>query len=110
MISVIVSYTVRPDFAEENKKNINIFLDDLKNINSTEFQYNVYLKEDGVTFMHQSTYLNDNIQTVVLNVPSFRKFQRIRDENGGLNGSHKVEVLRLIGTSHELLNQDFSNL
>ncbi len=101
MITVIVSYTVKPSFVEENKKNIRHFLQDFKNLNSDEFQYNVYLKEDGVTFLHQSTYLNENIQTIVLNLPSFRRFQMNRDEQG-MSVAHKVEVLTLLGASSDI--------
>lgn len=107
MVSVIVSYTVKPEFAEENQKNIHVFLEDLKNMNSNEFRYDVFLQDDGVTFLHHSTYLNDNIQTIVLNTPSFREFQRIRDEKGGLDGSHKVQVLKLLGSSRDNLHAQF---
>jgi hypothetical protein len=46
------------------------------------------VKEDGVTFVHYSNYINEEVQHEVLNVPSFKEFQRLRDESG-LNGSHK---------------------
>jgi len=34
---------------------------------------------------------------MILNIPSFKEFQRLRDESG-LNDSHKVEILQSIGT------------
>jgi hypothetical protein len=64
-------------------------------IRSTTFEYKVYLKEDGVTFLHYSNYINEEVQHEVLNVPSFKEFQRLRDESG-LNGSHTIEILQSI--------------
>ncbi|MEI7487173.1 MAG: hypothetical protein WCJ72_07135 [Chryseobacterium sp.] len=95
MINVIVSYTVNPDFVLENKVNIQKFLNDFKNLHQETFEYKVYVKEDGVTFVHYSNYINEAVQNEVLNVPSFKEFQRLRDESG-LNGSHKVEILQSI--------------
>ncbi|MDR6923438.1 MULTISPECIES: hypothetical protein [Chryseobacterium] len=95
MINVIVTYTVSPEFVSENKANIQQFLDDFQNLDQETFEYKVYVKEDGVTFLHYSNYINEEAQYEVLNVPSFKEFQRLRDESG-LNGSHKVEILQSI--------------
>lgn len=95
MINVMVTYTVKPEFVSENKANIQKFLDDFKKLDPATFEYKVYLKEDGVTFLHSSNYINEEVQHEVLNVPSFKEFQRLRDESG-LNGSHKVEILQSI--------------
>ena len=95
MINVIVTYTVKPEFVTENKSNIERFLDDFKNLDRTKFKYKVFVKEDGVTFVHFSNYENEEVQNVVLNIPSFKEFQRLRDESG-LNDSHKVEFLKPI--------------
>ena len=95
MINVLVTYTVKPEFVSENKTNIQKFLDDFKKLDPTTFEYKVYLKEDGVTFLHSSNYINEEVQHEVLNVPSFKEFQRLRDESG-LNGSHTIEILQPI--------------
>lgn len=100
MISVIVTYTVKPEFVEQNKQHIQQFLKDFKALDTSGFEYNVYTKEDNLTFVHHSTYKDEKIQTEVLNVPSFKEFQRLRDESG-LNGSHTVEVLNLVGSTNE---------
>ena len=102
MITVKVSYTVKPEFVEMNKLNINRFLDDFRKLNPSDFRYNVYLQNDGVTFVHLSTYRNEEIQTKVLNVESFKSFQKERDESG-LNNTHKVEVLSFVGSSFHVL-------
>ncbi|MES2411577.1 MAG: hypothetical protein V4535_09060 [Bacteroidota bacterium] len=102
MINVIVSYQVKPEFVVENKQNIQKFLNDFENLDSTKFIYTVYLKDDGVTFTHASNYADEKIQQLVLNIPSFLEFQKKRDESG-LNNSHKVELLQYIGSSKEIL-------
>ncbi|HFK5510257.1 hypothetical protein [Elizabethkingia anophelis] len=95
MINVLVSYTVKPEYVEENITNIKNFLEDFKQLDQSKFYYKVYLKEDGITFLHYSNYENKDIQYEVLNVPSFKEFQRLRDESG-LNGSHQVNFLQSI--------------
>lgn len=95
MINVMVTYTVKQEFVSENKTNIQKFLNDFKKLDPATFEYKVYLKEDGVTFLHSSSYINEEVQHEVLNVPSFKEFQRLRDESG-LNGSHTVEILQSI--------------
>jgi hypothetical protein len=54
MINVIVTYTVNPEYVSENKTHIQKFLDDFKNLDQETFEYKVYVKEDGVTFLHYS--------------------------------------------------------
>ncbi|AQX12398.1 hypothetical protein BAX94_02400 [Elizabethkingia meningoseptica] len=95
MINVLVSYTIKPEYVAENKHNIQRFLEDFKKLDQSKFEYKVYLKEDGVTFLHYSNYENEAVQHEVLNVPSFKEFQRLRDESG-LNGSHQVNILQAI--------------
>ncbi|MGN7864960.1 hypothetical protein [Chryseobacterium sp. 22458] len=95
MINVIVTYTVNPGFVSSNKANIQKFLEDFKKLDPSTFEYKVFVKEDGVTFVHYSNYINEEVQHEVLNVPSFKEFQKLRDESG-LNGSHKVEFLQSI--------------
>lgn len=103
MITLIVSYTVRPEYVEQNKKNIQEFLKDFKQLDTADFQYNVHTKDDNVTFVHYSAYKNEEVQKRILNVPSFKEFQRQRDESG-LNDTHKVEVLTFIdGTDNTLV-------
>jgi len=98
MISVKVTYTVKPNFVAQNKANIKIFLDDFKKLNPSDFKYEVFLCDDGITFLHLCSYKNEDIQNYILNVPSFKNFQKERDESG-LNNSHKFEMLEHIGSS-----------
>ncbi len=102
MINVIVTYKVKPEFVEENKQNIHNFLKDFEEMDATKFTYTVYVKDDGLTFVHSSNYSDEKIQQEVLNVPSFLEFQKKRDESG-LNNSHQVEILEYVGSSNKIL-------
>jgi hypothetical protein len=62
MISVIVTYKIKGAFVEENKKNIQKFLDDFKKLEASDFKYSVYTKEDNLTFVHHSVYRNEEVQ------------------------------------------------
>ncbi len=97
MISVIVSYQVKPDFAAQNKANIQTFLKDFEQLDASKFKYTVLLKEDGVSFVHYSQYADEAMQTQLLNVASFKAFQEMRDASG-LNDSHKLEILQSVGS------------
>lgn len=101
MISVIVSYQVKPEFVEQNKANIQTFLADFELLDASKFKYSVFLKEDGVSFVHYSQYADEAMQNQLLNIPSFKAFQQIRDDSG-LNNSHKVEILQSVGSKGNL--------
>lgn len=107
MITVQVTYTVKPEFAQKNKENIQRFLADFRKMDDTAFWYHISLMEDGVTFLHFSTYRDEQVQQEVLNVPSFKAFQQARDESG-LNGSHEVRVLQFVGASSAKLTPGLS--
>lgn len=101
MISVIVTYQVSPEFAAQNRENIQSFLKDFDQLDSTKFTYTVLTKEDGVSFVHYSQYADEEMQNQLLSVPSFKAFQKMRDDSG-LNDSHRVEVLQFIGSAGKL--------
>src|SRR5690606_6895663 len=98
MIHITVSYRVKPEFVPENKNNIYKFLKDFKKLDTSEFEYRVFLKEDGTTFVHSSSYSNEVVQDKILNVSSFIEFQQMRDVKG-LDKSHRVEILKYIGST-----------
>lgn len=101
MISVIVTYQVNPDFVAQNKANIQTFLADFEKLDTSKFKYTVLLKEDGVSFVHYSHYSDKEMQDELLNVSSFKAFQEMRDA-GGLNDSHRVEILQPVGSEGKL--------
>lgn len=101
MIAVTVTYQVKPEFVKENLENIQGFLNDFKELDPSNFQYNVFTKSNGTTFVHSSIYRNEETQTQVLNVPSFKKFQQLRDESE-LKRTPTIERLNPIGFSNTI--------
>jgi len=57
--------------------------------------------EDGKTFVHLSTYKNEDVQKQVLDVESFKSFQKKRDDSG-IDNTHKMEVLNYLDPSFDL--------
>jgi len=100
MIAVKVTYTVKDEYVNINKKLIQKFLIDFKKLDSTQFLYNILQTEDGKTFIHISQYKNKDIQGVLLNTPSFLHFQGERDKN--LASEPGIELLNFIGSSKEI--------
>ena len=47
-----VQYTVRSGYADQNKKNIDEVMRELRALNNDDVRYAVYLHSDGKTFMH----------------------------------------------------------
>lgn len=98
MISVIVTYQIKKEFVEQNKANIQKFIQDFEKLDATQFEYKIFTKQDGLTFVHNSLYKNETIQKQLLNVPSFLEFQKQRDEIG-LDGKAQIEILNLLASS-----------
>ncbi len=101
MISALVTYRVQPQFVKENKLNIKKFMEDFKKLDNTKFTYDIFLRDDGVTFVHMSSYSNKQMQQKILMTPSFLSFQQKRDKSG-LNNSHNVSLLEFVGSTKSL--------
>ena len=101
MISVKVTYTVKPDFVQKNQENINLFMVDFKKMNTNEFRYVSYVCGDGKTFVHLSHYQNEDIQNRLLQVPSFLSFQKQRDDSG-LENLPQIEIMQVVATSGDI--------
>ena len=99
MIAVKVTYTVKDDYVDSNKKLIEKFLTDFKKLDHTQFLYSIFQSEDGKTFIHTSQYKNKEIQQTLLNTSSFLHFQELRDKN---LVSTTIEFLNYVGASKEI--------
>lgn len=95
MKSVKVTYTVKPSFVEQNKTNINVFINELKDSGNADVRYSIYLGEDGRTFTHISLYSSEAAQEQFLDMESFKAFQQQRDESG-LETEPSIEVLNFV--------------
>ncbi|PZF73743.1 antibiotic biosynthesis monooxygenase [Taibaiella soli] len=101
MITVKVTYTVKSEFVQQNLENINGFMQDFKEMKHVPFRYNVYLLEDGKTFLHLAHYQNEAAQKQILAVPSFKLFQERRDASD-IGHSHKVEIMKTVDVSTDI--------
>ena len=100
MIAVKVTYTVKDEYVDSNKKLIEKFLTDFKKLDHTQFLYSIFQSEDGKTFIHTSQYKNKEIQQTLLNTLSFLHFQEQRDKN--LASKPTIEFLNYVGASKEI--------
>lgn len=99
MITVKVTYGIKEEFVTTNKQNIAAFMRDFKSMGAG-FEYDVYTLDDCTTFVHLSSYENEEIQQRVLNTPSFKEFQRQRDESG-LTKAHTIDTLTFVVSSYK---------
>ncbi len=101
MIVVKVTYTINDEYVNTNKEMIQAFLTDFKKLDNTQFLYSILQSEDRKTFIHTSQYKNKEIQQILLNTPSFLRFQEQRDKNLAVEPT--IEFLNYVGASKEVL-------
>jgi hypothetical protein len=92
-----VQYTVRSDFVEENKRNIEAVMNELRVLADDDVRYAVYLHDDGKTFMHlvhQNTAAAERLPT---SLESFKHFRtRLKDQ---FEVPPKTETFTLVQSS-----------
>ena len=103
MKTVRVIYTVHPEYVEQNKKNIEIVMNDLKKIGNPNTKYASYLEEDGVTFMHFAQYPDEETAQILNSLPSFAQFRKELKESNPVNPP-KAMNLSLVGAGFTLFN------
>ena len=92
-----VQYTVRSDFVEENKKNTEAVMRELRTLNKEDLRYAQYLHEDGKTFMHLVHYNTAEAENVLTALQSFKHFRARLD--GQLEVPPKSEAFQLVQSS-----------
>jgi hypothetical protein len=102
MNGVKVQYTVKDEYVETNKANIQQVMADLREINSPNIVYSAFLLEDGKSFVHLVLRVDDEAQKVVSELPSFQEFQRQLKESGP-EAPPTAENLTLVGSSKKIL-------
>jgi len=75
MKTVKVEYTVRDDYVETNKQNINAVMAELRSLGDKGVQYSAFLKDDGKTFVHFAMSRDEEASQVVPNLESFKVFR-----------------------------------
>ncbi|MFD2904914.1 hypothetical protein [Sphingobacterium anhuiense] len=100
MIAIKVTYTIKEDYVDANKENIQIFLDAFKELDNHQFVYTIFQVNGSNTFIHMSQYKNEAIQKELLNMPAFLEFQKQRDLH--LLSEPTIESLTQIGISKNI--------
>lgn len=101
MKAINVQYTVKPDYADTNKRNIRKVMSDLQEIANTGIKYSAFLLDDGKTFLHFGIYSDQAALDVVTNLPSFQFFQD-QLKTSGPELPPRGDDLRLVDSSYEL--------
>ena len=101
MNAVKVQYTVKEEFVETNKINIQRVMVDLKESNITDIKYSSFLLDDGKSFVHFVLRANDEAQKSLSDLPSFQEFQRQLRESGP-EVPPNAENLTLVGLSWDI--------
>jgi hypothetical protein len=92
-----VQYTVRGEFAEENRQNIEAVMRELRALGNNDVRYAVYLHDDGKTFMHFVHQNTTEAERLPTSLESFKHFQARLKQN--LEVPPKVETLALVQSS-----------
>lgn len=100
---VKVTYTTKPEFAEQNQSNIKNVITDLQNANYQGINYNACLSADNKTFIHTAFFKSDEDQKLLNELPSFKSFQE-QLKSGGLETPPKQELLTLVESSNNIFN------
>jgi hypothetical protein len=98
MEAVKVQYTVKEEYVETNKANIQKVMADLIKINNPNIQYSAFMLEDGKSFVHFVMRVDEEAQKTVSELPSFQEFQRQLRESGP-EVPPNAENLNLVGAS-----------
>jgi len=69
-----VQYTVKDEYVETNKKNIEAVMQALKNMNIKDLKYSTCLMEDGKSFMHLAFAETPEANDQLTNLPEFKFF------------------------------------
>ena len=95
-----VQYTVRPEYVEQNKRNIQAVMRELRAIGTDQVKYAVYLQQDGCTFMHLVHQNTAEAQRYPTSLESFKAFQSQLGPN--LEIPAKLEVFTLVDASAQM--------
>ena len=101
MKAIKVEYTVKPEYVNTNKANIQKVMDELRALGNVGVLYSSYVKEDGCSFVHFAIHRDDEASNVITSLESFKKFnEQLRAE--GLVTPPQSTKLEMVGKSFDL--------
>lgn len=101
MKAVQVRYTVKPEYAEQNKANIGRVMGALRANPIAGMHYASFTLDDGQTFVHINMARDQETLSALGSVPEFKEFQAALKASGPLSPP-KPENLNLVDLGFEL--------
>ncbi|MFX3625822.1 MAG: hypothetical protein ACN6I4_00545 [bacterium] len=101
MEAVKVQYTVKPEYAEQNKANIKKVMDKLKAKPIEGMHYASFTLDDGQTFVHINMAKDDETLSRLNDVAEFNEFRMALKASEPLS-SPKSEKLNLVAAGFDI--------
>jgi hypothetical protein len=76
MRRTIVSYSVKPDRAEENEKLVRAVYEELRRTEPTGLRYATFRLADGVGFVHLASVETEDGESPLSKIKAFKEFQK----------------------------------
>ena len=74
MKTMLISYQVKPDRVDENKRYVQNVFKELQALAPTDFKYASMLQEDGVSFVHMVSFDPDDGNGPLPELAAFKQF------------------------------------
>jgi hypothetical protein len=98
-----VQYTVKEDYAETNKKNIEAVMQEVRNLNDPDFKYATFLAPDGLSFMHLAIAATPEANDRLTSLESFKYFiSELKSK--GLENPVKSEQMQLVASGYDIFS------
>jgi len=101
MRAVKVEYTVKPEYVETNKANIQKVMDELRGLGNVGILYSTYIKEDGVSFVHFSIHKDE--ENIITSLSAFKAFSTQLKAEGLVGDVPQAIKLKMVAKSFDLL-------
>jgi quinol monooxygenase YgiN len=98
-----IRYTVKAEYAAQNRENIRRVMDNLRALHRPDLRYNVFVEDDGKTFIHLPLFASEDAKNVFEAQEAFQAFQAALRESVP-EVPPKVTNLTLVGSSHDLFS------
>ena len=101
MKAVQVRYTVKPEYAEQNKANIRKVMEALKANPIEGMHYSSFTLNDGQTFVHINMAKDEETLAKLNNLPEFLHFRKSLKESGPVSPPAPTD-LHLVAAGFDL--------
>lgn len=102
MKAVRVRYTVKPEYAEENKANIRKVMEALRADPIEGMRYSTFVLDDGQTFIHFNMATDQATLAKLQDVPEFQAFRQALKASGPVSPP-AAENLNLVGAGYDVV-------